>query len=301
MKGRLKRPKILASLLVMLALALALGMAVPALASQVQLAKETDPLTPNIYYLGDTIHYVLNVTNPTGNAATNYLALVEDILPDGSHVTLATDITQVPGASNVYYQDYVVDQADLQLISGRWRVRNYLHVVGNDSAQDLIDATTSRTSIILRPAISIDKTVDFNGDQVYHDLETNIAGQTATWKIVVCNTGYDPVYNITVTDTNGHNFGAPFNLLTNGACQTFTYNMTIISDTINTATAEGVDELSNAVGPVQDDAEVTVGTPPVGGTAFLVDKVGLLAPWIAALLGCAAVVTLLVLRRRRHA
>ena len=38
----------------------------------------------------------------------------------------------------------------------------------------------------------------------------------------------------------------------------------------------------------------------VGGTASLVNKVWLVAPW-AVLLGCAAVVTLLVLRKRRHA
>lgn len=300
MKRELKRPRILLGLLVTLALVLTLAMAVPALASQVELAKDTDPLTPNKYYVGDTIHYVLTVTNPSGNGATNYLDVVEDILPDGTTVTLDTNVTQVPGANDTYYQDYVVDGADLQFIGGRWRVVNTLHVTGNDSATDTIDATTSKSSIILRPEISIDKTVDFNGDSVYHDLETNDPGQNATWKIVVCNTGYDPVYNITVTDTNGHNFGAPFDLLTTGACQTFTYNMTIDVDTVNTATAQGVDELGNAVGPVQDDAEVRVGTPPVGGTAFLVDKVRLLAPW-ALLVGCAAVVTLLMLRKRRQA
>ena len=40
--------------------------------------------------------------------------------------------------------------------------------------------------------------------------------------------------------------------------------------------------------------------PPVGGIAFPVDRFELLAPW-AVLLGCAALVTLLVLRRRRQA
>jgi hypothetical protein len=39
---------------------------------------------------------------------------------------------------------------------------------------------------------------------------------------------------------------------------------------------------------------------PVGGTAFPVNKLGLIAPW-AVLLGCAGVVTLLMLRRRRQA
>jgi hypothetical protein len=39
---------------------------------------------------------------------------------------------------------------------------------------------------------------------------------------------------------------------------------------------------------------------PVGGTAFPVNKLGLIAPW-AVLLGCAGVVTLLMLRKRRQA
>jgi hypothetical protein len=40
--------------------------------------------------------------------------------------------------------------------------------------------------------------------------------------------------------------------------------------------------------------------PEVGGTAFPVDKLGLLAPW-AVLLGCAGLLTLFMIRRRRHA
>ena len=39
---------------------------------------------------------------------------------------------------------------------------------------------------------------------------------------------------------------------------------------------------------------------PVGGTAFPVNKLGLIAPW-AVLLGCAGIVTFLVLRKRRQA
>lgn len=45
---------------------------------------------------------------------------------------------------------------------------------------------------------------------------------------------------------------------------------------------------------------LTIPPPPVGGTAFSVNKLGLLAPW-AVLLGCAGAVTLLVLRKRRQA
>jgi hypothetical protein len=48
--------------------------------------------------------------------------------------------------------------------------------------------------------------------------------------------------------------------------------------------------------------QVSIGllTEPVGGTAFPVSKLGLVAPW-AGLLGCAGIVTLLVLRKRRQA
>jgi uncharacterized repeat protein (TIGR01451 family) len=250
------------------ALGLVLSLPAPVMASGIQLAKNTDPLTPNIYYLGDTIHYVLTVTNPIGNTATNYVDLVEDILPDlpfGSNVkTLATNLTQAPGASNTYSLNYTVNASDLQWIvvngTGRWRVVNTLHVKGSDSAGDTIDATTSRNSIILRPELSIEKTVDCNGDGVFHDEETWYGPDNATWKVVVTNTGFDPVYNITVTDTNGHNFGSAFDLAV-GANKTFTYTTVITATTKNTATAVGKDEIGGTVGPVSDSATNNITKP----------------------------------------
>jgi uncharacterized repeat protein (TIGR01451 family) len=258
LKTQLKRPKILLGLLVTLALVISLSvMVTPVMASQISLAKNTDPLTPNKYYVGDTIHYIVLVGNPSGNNATNYVDKVEDTLPDGTKVILATNVTQAPGESNNYTLNYTVDVGDLKLVAGRWRVMNSLNVEGTDGLGDAINATTSANSIILRPAINISKTVDFDGDGVFTDLESNRAGQNATWNITVCNSGYDPVYNITVTDTNGHNFGVAFNL-TVGECKTFTYDVAMNVTTTNNATAEGVDELGNPVGPVSDIAEVVV-------------------------------------------
>jgi len=274
-------------------------MTLPVTASNEYVYKFQVPLFPNKYYVGDTIQYVINITN-LDTQLTNYLALVEDICPDNSTMTLATNLIQAPGEGVIYTYNYTVEEADLQYITGRWRVANTIHVVGNDTLGGIINDYNSAVSIILRPKISIEKTVDFDGNGVYGDRETNAPNQTASWKIVVCNTGYDPVYNITVTDTNGHNFGAPFNLLATGACQTFTYSMTINADTVNNATAVGEDELGNTVGPVSDDAEARVSTPPVGGTAFPVNKLGLVGPWVL-LVGCAAAVTLLALRKRRQA
>ena len=305
----MKRPKILLGLLLTLALVVSLITALPALASDIHGTKITTDV-PDKYYVGDIIDYEMTVENPPSNIYTNNLTNVYDTWPDGSTYFFIEDgvdlpLIQDPGDSITYSLNYTIDEADIIILpsgpnAGRYGVLNYFDAHGWDSHGDPVDVHTGRNSVVLRPAINIRKTVDFNGDGVYGELETNEPGQTASWKIVVCNSGYDPVYNITVTDTNGHNFGTPFDLLNTGDCQTFTYNMIIAVDTVNTATAEGEDELGNPVGPVHDPAEVRVTTFEVGGTAFPVDKLKLLAPW-ALLLGCAGVVALLMLRRRRQA
>jgi hypothetical protein len=68
------------------------------------------------------------------------------------------------------------------------------------------------------------------------------------------------VYNITVTDTNGHSFGAPFDLAVN-ATKTFTYTTTITTTTTNTATAVGKDEIGGTVGPVSSSATNNIFAP----------------------------------------
>jgi hypothetical protein len=89
---------------------------------------------------------------------------------------------------------------------------------------------------------------------VYSKEETTSGpSDDADWKVVVTNCGAAPVYNITVTDTNGHSFGAPFDLAA-GAYQTFTYTTTISATTTNTATAVGKNALGGTVGPVSSSA-----------------------------------------------
>ena len=262
----MKKRMLYAVAVVSLVLAMTLPMVTPVMASEIELKKNTEPISPNTYYLGDVIEYVLEVGNPLSNAATNYLDLVEDILPTlpyASNVTiLATNVTQAPDESNLYYCNYTVLESDLQFIGGRWRVMNYLHAEGTDSLDDIIDATTSKSSIILRPAISIDKTVDFDNDAVFTDLETYYAGEPADWKIIVTNTGYDPVYNITVSDDNmGVDFYGPFDLAVNESRFVPVYTTYPTADFLNTACAQGVDEIGGTVGPVCDPAEVLVIEP----------------------------------------
>ena len=116
-------------------------MAVPAIASEISMSINTNPLTPNIYRIGDTIHYTMSVGNPAHNAATNTLNSVELILPDGSTVVLATNLVQAPGVSNPYYYDYIVKASDIKFISGSYRVEAFIHASGIDSLGDSISAT----------------------------------------------------------------------------------------------------------------------------------------------------------------
>jgi len=258
----MKKRMLYAVVVLALVLGLALPMAAPVMASEIQLAKNTIPLLPNAYYLSDTIYYVLNVTNPIGNPATNYIDEVWDELPDGSKVTLDTNVTQAPGEWNAYYYNYTVAEADLQWIGNRWRVQNILHADGTDSLDDVYNATTSKNSLILRPAISIEKTVDFDNDGVFTDSETYYAGQPADWAINVTNTGYDPVYNITVSDdNNGADFYGPFDLAVNETRLVPVYTTNPTAYTLNTACAQGVDEIGGTVGPVCDPAEVFILNP----------------------------------------
>ena len=271
MKRELPRPKILLWLLLTLTLVISIIMAVPAAASDIHGTK-TAIDGPNKYYIGDIIHYEMTVENPSGNTETNNLTDIYDTLPDGSvhwFVQGGVDppLIQAAGENVTYSLNYTVDEADLGTIlhgpnAGRYGVLNYFDAHGDDSQGDPVDVHTGWNSVVLRPAINITKTVDFNGDGVYTDLEYNSAGQNASWNITVCNTGFDPVYNITVSDTNGHNFGAAFNLNV-GECKEFIYDLVMNTDTVNTATAQGEDELGNPVGPVQDDAAVEVISPDI--------------------------------------
>ena len=231
-------------LALVLALGLALPMATPVFASQITLIKEVTPATPNIYYVGDTITYECTVQNPPGNSATNTYSVIEDILPNGSTVTLATNVVQTPGQSNTYYATYVVALADINPVTKR--VTNLLHATGTDSTQDTIDATTQKTSLIIQPDIDIEKTVDCNDDGEFLDTDYGYAGDMGHWRIVVTNTGDSPLTNAMVTDTNLHDFGAPFDLAIGEVVQ-FDYDQQVNVDTINEATVVADDAIGGTV------------------------------------------------------
>jgi len=147
------------------------------------------------------------------------------------------------------------------------------------------------------PCIDVQKTVDCNNDQEFLDEDWGTASDIAHWKVVVTNCGNCNLTNITVTDDNGHNFGPAFNLSVGAPPVVFTYDTVVDVDTTNWAYVVGY---APTGAPVSDeDSATNYILREVGGVALPVDKLGLLAPW--ALLGCAGVVTLLMLRKRRQA
>ena len=237
----MRRLKLLFSILAVLSVFLLLSGI--ASASEISLAKNVDPISPNIYRVGDTIHYVLTVGNPSHNTATNTLDTITDTLPDGSTQTVATDVVQEPGDSDTYDIYYVVDEADLQWISGAWRVVNRLEVDGTDSLGDIIDAITSKTSIVIRPSIDIEKYVNAeDADDPTGPIV--LVGSTVTFTLIIENTGDCTLTNVSVDDDVLGHIGTIASLAAGG-----TATMTVTA--------------SATAGQYENLATVT-GTPPVG-------------------------------------
>jgi uncharacterized repeat protein (TIGR01451 family) len=141
----------------MLVLGLILPMTVPVMASMITATKNVVP-NEAPYEAGQTIHYVMTVTNPEGNSAINTLTRIWDTLPDGTVVEFlyagspyGTQLVQSPGNTTTFYLDYVVDCGDMEYDArlGYWVVRNQFEVAGTDSLQDPVYAlVTSNTRVI---------------------------------------------------------------------------------------------------------------------------------------------------------
>jgi hypothetical protein len=147
------------------------------------------------------------------------------------------------------------------------------------------------------PGICIEKTVDCNNDGVFLDVDWGEPGDNATWKVVVTNCCNVTLYNVEVSDDL---YGTLDTIAVFNASDsvTYEYQTQVDMDTTNWAYVYGYDE-PGALVSAEDSATNRIWRE-VGGTALPVDKLVLLAPW-AVSLGCAGLVALLMLRKRRRA
>jgi len=136
-----------------LVLVLILPMAVPVMASEITGTKDRNP-DDAPYYIGETIYFVMSVTNPGNNTATNTLTRIWDTLPNGTVIEfLAANLTQAPGATANFTADYMVDWDDAYYHAGLgyWVVTNTFEAEGIDSARDPVYARVQSTREVIPP------------------------------------------------------------------------------------------------------------------------------------------------------
>ena len=143
-----------------IALVLVLGLILPmtVMASEITVTKGRDP-DDAPYNVGETIHFVMSVTNPGNNTETNTLTRIWDTLPNGTVIEfLAGNATlvQSPGDTANFTADYVVRAQDIIWIAylGDYGVRNRFEAEGYDSATDYVyGLTTSSARVNQQPPV----------------------------------------------------------------------------------------------------------------------------------------------------
>jgi uncharacterized repeat protein (TIGR01451 family) len=240
-------------------------------ASQITATKDTNPVLPNIYHVGDIINYVMTVQNPVGNPATNTLMDIHDHDPSGNQFYFVEPmvdppLVQVPGDSETYIYDYTIAQADLVFIDGAMRVINLFHASGTDSLDDLVNAETQKRSIIIAPCIDVTKTVEpttsKEGDEVIYTIEICNCGDTdlTVTEIFDSLLGSIPIsVDCEVLDGGVYNAAGQ---LQPGECCTITVPYIIQQGDpdplVNEVCVIGVDEIGGQEGTVSDCDTATV-------------------------------------------
>jgi uncharacterized repeat protein (TIGR01451 family) len=233
---------------------------------------------PTVTYKDGTVEYTIIVSNldiPGAQDAVYDLYFAPpkaDGTPDiANKVTIATDVPIAVGEVHTFNSTTNPDDLVVTFNLNEDVTQAEARVLTDFIYDDGSSGSDEQPAIcqIIHPDISIEKTVDFDGDGIYHDNESYYAGEIASWKIVVTNTGDAPVYDIYVTDDNGATYG-PFTLQSEDS-DTYTYDTYPTEDFINEACAVGEDELGGEVGPVCDTAAVYIihqNIPPVSSFTY---------------------------------
>jgi uncharacterized repeat protein (TIGR01451 family) len=193
-----------------LILCMTLPMTTPVAASQISGTKNTIPASPNMYRIGDTIYYVMTVTNPISNTANNTLTRIWDTLPNGTVIDFlgpGETLVQVPGSTTTFYGNYTAAAVDVVLLPGPgyYGVKNTFKAEGYDSAGGNVYVLVTRNSQIIQPDIDIEKYVwDGTG---WQDADTTTGPylpstqNPVVFKFDIDNTGDVELTNVSLTDT----------------------------------------------------------------------------------------------------
>jgi uncharacterized repeat protein (TIGR01451 family) len=133
----MKKTLLYSIIALVLVLGLILPMTVPVMASDIEASKHRDP-DEAPYAVGETIYYVMTVTNPGNNTATNTLTRIWDTLPNGTVIEFLganETLVQVPGQTGTFNASYIVRAADFEWIyppaaDPYWGVRNTFRAEG---------------------------------------------------------------------------------------------------------------------------------------------------------------------------
>ena len=189
---------------------------------------------------GETITYYWTVTNVGAEALTG---AVSDSLMSELECSFA-DLA--PGASQVCQADYTIP------VGGDDPLLNMATVAAQDVYGRDVEDDDNHSIDIIHPQITVIETA--SPTLIY-------SGQSVAWTIEVTNSGDDPLTGVTLTDDNGHDYGAPFGLGA-GESQTFTYPTSPGGETTNVVSAVGTDSLGGTVDD-DDSASMNVISPDV--------------------------------------
>ena len=164
----MKKILLYSGIALVLVLGLILPMAVPVMAQHGVSANKYREPDDEPYDVGETIYYVLNVSNPGGTYVNN-LTRIWDTLPDGTVIEFlypgspygnannGSSLVQNPGESDTFNITYIVDAHDSEwIVPGvdppYWGVRNTFQAEGIDSGfVPLVAFTEDIAEVILPP------------------------------------------------------------------------------------------------------------------------------------------------------
>jgi len=207
----------------------------------IQSSISIDKTGPAMAHVGDSVPYVITVTNTGNYTLTN--VIVSDVL-----LGLNTNI-----GSLAPQQSQTINVSRTVLAGDTDPLPNTAAVIGTTIFGGQVAADDDHLVDIIKPAVSVVKTAD-------PTMSTNPASVTYTY--VVTNTGEDTLFNVALTDDRLTVPGGSIGTLAPQQSVTRTATSTLTQTTTNVATVVGADVLGLQVSDT-DDARVQVFNPSI--------------------------------------